>query len=121
MKNETQQIGNNEAKTVAYSYDKLGNMKSVGLQDDGTTNSSEITNYTYDVASRVTAILRDTQQIASMNYNSLSKTQTTFANGNTTSYNYDTPQRLNSTNNSNEALQDYAYSYDSNSQITSNG
>ncbi|NDK09138.1 hypothetical protein EOM39_07935, partial [Candidatus Gracilibacteria bacterium] len=105
----------NGGKQVNYTYDDNGNNTSIGD-----------VNYTYDTLNRLESVKNGTESIANYNYDSLNLLSQTLGNGVQTNYTYDTLNRLESighpelvSGSSNSQL--FHYSYDPNSNITSNG
>ncbi len=97
-------------KTVCYTYDELGQIKTM------TDADSKTTTYEYDKAKRLISLITSDQNVTTFGYDPASRRiQTTYPNGVYTTYGYDTVDRLVNitTRNSNqEIITNYSYLYD---------
>ena len=116
----------NSEQTVNYTHDLAWNIMSITSPQPSPAGEGveEIsTSYAYDIANRLTSIIRNNQNIADYSYDSLTQTKQILWNWVTTSYTYDSLLRLQTlwTTAWTGTISNYWYRYDQNSNITTNG
>ena len=112
LTSETQSILGGTGQTVIYEYDDASRLTKI------TAPSGKDTTYAYDVLGRNTTITSSANTIATYSYTGVLNTGVVYGNGENIAYDYDALLRLASLDN---GVQNYSYTYDDVSNITSDG